>query len=456
MAVPKDQVYVRIEEDKMIAYLYLAVTADISVYKAEEIYAYAQSEGIIQGISLNTIQQMINQAQFGQEVVIARGSAASDGVDGHYQFEFNTKPDNKVVLLSDGSVDYKNLGHIQNVEEDELIATYIPKKDGIRGYTVTGEDLMPRAAKDLPRLRGKGFHVSEDGLYYYANFKGKATYSETERKLTVTNTHYVSGDVDLSTGNIEFNGDVEVSGSLRAGMQIIAAGNVTINGLVEAAYIESQKDILVRRGILGGGKAYLTAGGSVQAQFIERAQILAEENISSNSVLDSTLIAGKDIEITGRKGSVVGGKLKASRKIMLYNVGSLAQVHTELQVGVDDYVNAALQKANDTIAEEQVELQKIEEAIEMLKTKNINGGETIMQKLMRAKIQMNASIARNQEKQKDILNKIQLAKEAEVQVEGNIYPGTYLRIDYAKETVAEMYQMLRFVRRADKVLSIKM
>lgn len=455
MAVPKDQVYVRIEEDKMIAYLYLAVTADISVYKAEEIYAYAQAEGVIQGISLNTIREMINQAKFGQEVVIARGSAASDGVDGHYQFEFNTKPDNKVVLLSDGSVDYKNLGHIQNVEANELIATYIPKKDGIRGYTVTGEDLMPRAAKDLPRLRGKGFHVSEDGLCYYANFRGKATYSEVEKKLTVTNTHYISGDVDLSTGNIEFNGDVEVSGSLRAGMQIIAAGNVTINGSVEAAYIESQKDILVRRGILGGGKAYLTAGGSVKAQFIERAQILAEENISSNSVLDSTLIAGKDIEISGRKGSVVGGKLKASRKIMLYNVGSLAQVHTELQVGVDDYVSAALQRANDTIAEEQVELKKIEEAIEMLKTKNINGGEAIMQKLIRAKIQMNASIARNQEKQKDILNKIQLAKEAEVQVEGSIYPGTYLRIDYVKEAVAEMYQMLRFVRRADRILSVK-
>lgn len=46
---------------------------------------------------------------------------------------------------------------------------------------------------------------------------------------------YVYGDVDFNVGNIDFLGDVHISGDVREDFVVHATGTVTVDGLVEGA-----------------------------------------------------------------------------------------------------------------------------------------------------------------------------------------------------------------------------
>ena len=48
--------------------------------------------------------------------------------------------------------------------------------------------------------------------------------------------YVVPGDVDFSTGNIDFIGSVKVMGSVRNGFSVKAEGNVEIMGRLEGLY----------------------------------------------------------------------------------------------------------------------------------------------------------------------------------------------------------------------------
>ena len=54
----------------------------------------------------------------------------------------------------------------------------------------------------------------------------------------------ISGDVDLNIGNIDFNGDVNITGNVITGVTIRAMGSIYIGGYVEGAVIKSNKDIV--------------------------------------------------------------------------------------------------------------------------------------------------------------------------------------------------------------------
>lgn len=57
--------------------------------------------------------------------------------------------------------------------------------------------------------------------------------------------------MDLSTGNIDFEGSVQVNGNVSSNFVIRAGGNVIISGVVEGAYIEAGGNIIIARGMNG-------------------------------------------------------------------------------------------------------------------------------------------------------------------------------------------------------------
>ena len=192
------------------------------------------------------------------------------------------------------------------------MAEYIPKKEGVNGYDVFGKTLLAAKCIDIAPLRGKGFRVSDDGKKYYALFNGKIELNMNV--MNISPTYVIPGDVDLSTGNIDFKGDLEIMGSIKAGMHVKATGNITVNKLVEAAYVEAGKDVLVRGGILGGGKAVIQAGNNVYGLFIENATIKANNTVQADSIVNCDVTAFSDINIFGRTSAIIGGHLKANRK----------------------------------------------------------------------------------------------------------------------------------------------
>src|SRR5690606_15317621 len=127
--------------------------------------------------------------------------------------------------------------------------------------------------------------------------------------------YVVPGDVDFSTGNIDFIGSVKVMGSVRNGFSVKAAGNVEIMGRLEGGFINTGGNIVVKEGIVGQGKGNIKAGGSVYARFLENAQVEARKDVLvGDSIMHSTVRAGGKIVVNGKKGKIVGGLCFAGRE----------------------------------------------------------------------------------------------------------------------------------------------
>ena len=72
-----------------------------------------------------------------------------------------------LTLREDGSVDYFNVKLFEKVNKDDKLAEYIEPTKGEFGYDIFGKLLVPKPGRPGPKLRGKGFTVSEDGKSYH-------------------------------------------------------------------------------------------------------------------------------------------------------------------------------------------------------------------------------------------------------------------------------------------------
>src|SRR5690606_36488112 len=71
-----------------------------------------------------------------------------------------------------------------------------------------------------------------------------------DQKMWVDDTFICKG-VNVGSGNVNYDGAVLVNGDVTEKMQIIASGDVTINGFVESAYIQAGGDIIITEGAMG-------------------------------------------------------------------------------------------------------------------------------------------------------------------------------------------------------------
>ena len=64
--------------------------------------------------------------------------------------------------------------------------------------------------------------------------------------LHVYETPSFSGDIDFQSGNVDFSGDVFISGSVLSNFTVKAQGSIFVHGMVEAgAHLHSEGDIIV-------------------------------------------------------------------------------------------------------------------------------------------------------------------------------------------------------------------
>ncbi len=91
---------------------------------------------------------------------------------------------------------------IEVVHEGDLIATYHPAVMGMPGMNVRGKEIEPRMMRDMPPIGGRGFHRSDDNLYYYADMDGKIVLKNN--RINISPVYEIDQDADMSIGNIDF------------------------------------------------------------------------------------------------------------------------------------------------------------------------------------------------------------------------------------------------------------
>ena len=123
---------------------------------------------------------------------------------------------------------------INHCRKGEELARIIPENPGENGYDVYGQAIKPREVKHATLKFGRNIELSEDKHVIRSMVDGHVTL--VDDKVFVSDVYEVK-NVDVSTGNIEFDGSIEISGNVVENFEVKAGGNVIINGLAEVLNI---------------------------------------------------------------------------------------------------------------------------------------------------------------------------------------------------------------------------
>lgn len=425
----RESVNVEITTDKMLGVISFTEPQNgggrISL---DEVKKAIKDKGIVAGIKEEDLVEICDQHRSNYKYVIAQGKAPIEGEDGRIELAFNYEELKSFTpkVKADGTVDLRDLSAVKNVKKGEKLATRIPAKQGQDGYTVTGQVLKPKRVKEARIPKGRNTVILEDGITLVADIDGKLEYDE--HNVYVNSVYTISGDLDSSIGNVDFVGSVVVYGSIHSGFSIKAGGSVEVKGPVDDAVIIAGEDIFLSYGIQGTEKSKLVARGNVVAKFIQNANVEAGGSVITEAVMHSVVTAGDSIRAEMGKGTIVGGSVAATNMIIARSIGSPMGTVTSIQIGVPPSVYTEYRELTECQKQVQEKLNKIDQSISFLMTKN-KGGQldeskrAMLQKLTLARqpiLEEYEEVRVKCKKTAEILNNI---RDGVIKCSGTVYPG---------------------------------
>lgn len=281
------------------------------------------------------------------------------GEDGRTEEYFpRTVGSPKIVENAQGIVDFNDLSWLTHIEAGTVICDIIPPTQGKPGTNIQGVPIRPYNGKKPPLPKGDNVVVGENGTSLVSKIDGQISFRDG--KFHVNDVIVIKGDVDLSTGSIDVQGDVVIHGNVRAGFTVKASGNVTIGGLVEGCQITAGGSVVVNRGMNGNVTGSITAGKDVVCKYMENASVHAMGEIRMDSIVNCDISArGKVIVKTGR-GVIIGGTICSMGGIEAKTIGNFAGRLTTLSIGPTPWflkekarVEESLEKIREEIRQKQ-------------------------------------------------------------------------------------------------------
>lgn len=444
----QNKTYVRVSGDQMEAFLYLTDPGEGISYSRKEIDALLNQNGVVMGILDEVVNDAIERGIYYREILVAKGQDPVDGVDGYYNYNFSRVIDKRPDAKADGTIDYWNISSIEHVKKDQVIATYVPAVQGLSGFTVKGKSLMPKRARELPPLKGKGFEKQDDDLTYISLLDGKIEVQGD--KIVISEIYEISGDADLSTGNINFPGDVVIYGRVCTGVSIKVGGNLTVNGNVETAIIDVGKDIIFRSGMQGGYKAKVSAGGDITAKFIENTKVRAGGTIRAEVLMNTNVEYCEKLIVDGNKAAIIGGSVTALQGIYAGSIGNEAEIPTGINVGVSKDVYVRKEILVKKIEKNEINIKRIEVGIKqfqelMEKDPRIKKDDPRKAQLIRAKIQDNVILSQDRAELSKLESMIERGRNAYVRVSGYVYPRVSVSAESMVMTTKDKEMAVEFI-----------
>jgi uncharacterized protein len=304
----------------------------------------------------------------GRSGVVARGQAAVRGQDAVVTYhDLLQLPSGYPQLKADGSVDHFQLNLVRNVTAGTVLVTRKPATKGVPGTNVLGAPVPCQDGREQPLRAGKGCRLSEDGLAVTADVEGHAVMG-ADGRVTVSPIFEIRGDVDTSTGNIDFVGTVVVMGSVHQAYVVRAGQNVEVHGGIDGGTVEAGGDVIVRYGIQGGQRGRVVAGGRVQCRFVENGDVRCHGDLTvTDGILHSRVRCGGKVSIVGRRGTIIGGQVKAKEEVNSKFIGSSLLTTTDIEVGVSPETRDELEVVRRSLHEADEGLRKAQQAVTLLR-----------------------------------------------------------------------------------------
>lgn len=396
-----------------------------------------------EGIALNGIRYNIDENALkeaftngGLSVQLAKGDPPVDGRNGYLVYHFERKSGAQMKADEFGNVDFRDLGLIQNIEKDTVIADIFEETTGTPGRDIRGIEIPQYPGKPAKITAGNGVALSEDGKHLLAAVQGNLRWNKDH---FVVDKELVVGDIDLSVGNIDFIGDITIKGNVNEGFVVRSGGNISIAGNVTGATIEADGNINSRLGFVS---STIKAGGDITVSFGENSEITCEGSIKAQSFVGCTVVCNGPMTISGGKSVIVGGKYTCLSDIEVNYIGSDSYVRTLIVLGNVAVLAEELNDLKKRLKEYENQLSQLDMVCTTLQQQKkvaplTPEREEMLKRSIKAKFAHMGLIKESNERIADIEHEIENTNDLCVKVKRAAFPGVTVRINNAQLVVAQ-------------------
>jgi len=432
---------IKVSDDKMTAWLTMTPAYGGAPVTFDQIRRSLQEKGIVSGLITSAEIEAVLKEGRATDYIIAQGTPAVPGLDAQFHSLVPEMQERRPQINEHGIADFRNLGSLILVKQgDPLMRRTLPT-EGKNGQNILGQILIPKPSRNTPftsELKGSMFDPDDNDLLLSAI---------VGQPLLIPNGVMVSPtitvpQVNISSGNLSFDGTINILGDVMEGMKVYALNDIFVGGTVEAAELEAGGNITIKGGLIGnsdssaastlsmGGK--ISCKGSVSARFakyvsIEAGTSIVIEEYSMNNQLTAMnqILVGKP---GGKKGLIIGGSARAMMLIQAVSIGSDAGIKTYIQAGLNPHTQQQLdgiKREIETNEKNQDDIKKIITFIENNPEKDKNG---LLDKARRTLDNLTTEIARHQADQESLLAEMSFAEYAKIVVEQTLCNGVEVRI----------------------------
>jgi uncharacterized protein (DUF342 family) len=365
------RIALEVSVDKTEAYIYPG-EEDYNGICVDSIKELLELEGIKYGIiDDKKISAHLSQPDISKEPwMIAKGNKSVDMKisDVKYYFDTATKRGEGPMAPDTGKIKAKS--EPPNIKKGDLLAELVLDETGSSGFDVYGDPIPVTIPGGINFHCATGAKKSEDGLKIFSQIDGRPELL-SDGTICVFPILHISGDVDIETKNLEFDGHIEIEGALEEGF-CVKARSLKVKR-VDKAEVEVEGDIDIVEGAIG---ATINTGGKLVAGHVRSSSIDAFGDVIVDGEMVNSMIHTDGACIV-KEGRILSSKIDAKKGIKATEIGSASSRPCKLTVGIDSRFQKNFENFKKEIAKEEKEKTRFENLVAEFQQKALKVEEII-------------------------------------------------------------------------------
>lgn len=464
------EVHVYVTPDQTIAGVEIIPALGKGLPPSRESFdATLQKNRIFRGVDTQLIDQLFS-TQGIQNItqpccyLIAFGQKPKDGKDGELiplvKEMSERRP--KVLKGTKDQVDFRELGDFPVLPEETPLFRITEPVPGEDGFSVSGKPLKAYHGKEKKFKLDPSVRADyADRHTYVSTIKGMPVF--TDQGVHVENILKLD-EVNLGSGNIRFDGSVQVKQGVNPGMLLEATGDIKIGGLVDNATVISGGNIEIGGGVIGlkspslsadqptKENAVVRAKGNIKARFIQDAWVESNASIMAQKlIMHSRLWASDSVKLSGA-GQLVGGHVLATDYIEAGQLGTLASVPTLLEVGPLDAVRDEMSKVQQKLKEGMEQAKQLKALIHRIREEKRRISPEKKEQILKARETISNAMAALEQRRHELEQEAQARRKSKVKALKKAYSGCNIVIADTGRVLKEDFGKATFYLEAGEIL----
>lgn len=321
----------------------------------EEIWSqfFASKHLVVTAEGLQRVIDLVTKQLTLQETVIAKGKPPVEGLD-PYLMKVDAQKEASAAVGS--AEDLRERQQRIFVSKGQPVARMAFRKPSTPGIDVFGREIPAAVPSTASVTLDENIEVKGD--LFIAKVDGIPTLNTSS--ITLARALVVPGSVNLATGNVRFEGPVEIKGSVEEGATVHVNGDLVIRGMILGGTVNAAGNITVLGGITTNHHGHVHAGGNLTASFLAQANVTSNGHVQvEKNILNSRVTAAGGIRVMQADGVVSGGELACELDFVCGHLGRETGPATLVRVGCDARHEMAVNRIKGRLEKMQQALKNV-------------------------------------------------------------------------------------------------